>query len=100
MTAPFNPYPPNADPNAVPGPSPQLQARVKETRDQLPAVLFGIGVGYAACKLMMREAVKAASVKSADILLRDDGASVILLRFANGAVTTLVKEVAKDVVKV
>ena len=93
MTAPFNPYPPS-DPSA------QLQERVKETRDQLPAVLIGMAAGYAACRLVMRETVKAATVKSANILLRDDVASVILLRFANGAVTTLVKEIAKDVVKV
>lgn len=74
--------------------------RIRDTREQLPAVLIGMAAGYAACRLMMREAVKATAVKSADLLLRDDGASVILLRFANGTVTTLVKEVAKDIVKV
>ena len=72
----------------------------KNVRDQLTAYAIGVGAGYMACRFMMREAVKATAIKSADLLLRDDGASVILIRFANGTVTTLVKKVAEDVVKI
>ena len=45
--------------------------------------------------MVARETMKGLAVKSADLLLRDDGASVIMVRLANGTVRTLIKEVAK-----
>lgn len=72
---------------------------IKEDPEAFRAYVFGytigVGAGFAACKFLTHEALKGAAIKSADLLLREDGASVIMIRLANGTVRTLVKEVAK-----
>lgn len=77
----------------------QTRKSIKEDPEAFRAYIFGyalgIGAGFAACKILTREAIKGAAIKSADLLLREDGASVIMIRLANGTVRTLVKEVAK-----
>lgn len=72
---------------------------IKENPDSFRAYIFGyslgLGAGFGACKYLTRETIKGMAIKSADLLLREDGASVIMVRLANGTVKTLTKEVLK-----
>jgi len=77
----------------------KTREEIKKNPGEFQAYIFGytlgVGAGYVACKMVARETMKGLAVKSADLLLRDDGASVIMVRLANGTVRTLIKEVAK-----
>jgi len=77
----------------------ETRKSIKENPEAFRAYVFGyslgLGAGYAACKIMTREALKSVAVASADILLREDGASVIMVHLVNGTTKTLVKKVAK-----
>lgn len=78
----------------------KTRQNIKEDPESFRAYMFGytigVGAGYAACKILTRETVKGLAIKSADLLLREDGASVIMIHLANGTVKTLTKTVGKS----
>lgn len=82
----------------------KTRENIKEDPESFRAYIFGytlgLGAGFAACKYLTRDAVKGMAIKSADLLLREDGASVIMVRLANGTVRTLTKEAVKELTKV